>query len=114
MMSLDPTSAITGTIFSIATNLATDIVKHYAQKLDKTLVGRGLKEIGLIEPTRDDHLREILEEALSLYFKTHPVYDISGVLAFFRDPATVQQIGNCIFDHRPTNQQAIEKALTEH
>jgi hypothetical protein len=113
-MGLDPTGAIGGTLFGIATNLATDILKHYAQKLDNTLVGRGLKAIGLIEQTRDDHLREVLEEALRLYFETHPVYDISGVIDFFRDPATAQQIGNYIFDHQPTDQQAIEAALARH
>src|SRR5579884_3499007 len=113
-MGLDPTGAIAGTLFGIATNLATDILKHYTQKLDNTLVGRGLKAIGLIEQTRDDHLREVLGEALKLDFETHPVYDISGVIDFFRDPATVQQIGNYIFDHRPTDQQAIEAALARH
>jgi hypothetical protein len=57
----------------IAANLATNILKHYAQRLDGTLVGRGLKASGLLEQTRDDHLCEVLEEALRLYFKQYPV-----------------------------------------
>src|ERR1019366_7680010 len=109
-MGLDPLSIGVG----IATNLATDILKHYAQRLDGTLVGRGLKSIGLIEPTREDHLREVLEKALRLYFTQHPAYDISGVIHFFRDPMTAQQLGNYLFDHRPIDQQAIETALVQH
>ncbi len=109
-MGLDPMSII----MSMATNLATDIVKHYAQRLDGTLAGQGLKEIGLIERNRDDYLREILEETLRLYFQTHPLYDISGVENFFRDPATIQQIGNYIFDHRLLDQLAVEGALTRN
>ncbi len=109
-MALDPISII----MSIATNLATDIIKHYAQRLDGTLVGRGLKEIGLIERNREDYLREILEETLRLYFQTHSLYDISGVESFFRDPVTIQQIGNYIFDHRPLDQLAVEGALTRN
>ena len=109
-MALDPISIL----MSIATNLATDIVKHYAQRLDGTLVGRGLKQIGLIEKNRDDYLHEILKETLSLYFQTHSTYDISGVESFFHDNATIEQIGNYIFDHRPLDQLAIDKALTRN
>lgn len=78
-MGLDPLSIGV----SIATNLATDILKHYAQYLEGTLVGRGLKAIGLLEPTQEDHLREILGQALRLYFTRNPAYDISGVIDFF-------------------------------
>lgn len=109
-MGLDPMSIGVG----IATNIATDIIKYYAQRLEGTLVGRALKELGIIEKTRNDHLHEVLEEALQLYFKLHPLSDISGVVAFFHDPMTVQQIGNYIFDHQPTDQQTIEKALAQH
>ncbi len=108
MMGLDPISVI----MSIATNLATDILKHYAQYLDNTWVGKRLKEIGLIEETRDDHLRTIIEESLRLYLQTHSDYDLSGVESFFRDPVTIQQIGNYIFDQHPLDQLALEDALT--
>jgi hypothetical protein len=106
-MGLDPVSIIT----SIATNLATDIIKQYAQRLDHTWVGQQLKALGLIEETRDDHLREIVKESLRLYLQTHPNYDLTSVETFFRDPAVVQQIGNYIFDNRPLDQRAIEDAL---
>ncbi|GCF10543.1 serine/threonine-protein kinase [Dictyobacter arantiisoli] len=109
-MGLDPLSIGVG----IATNLATDIIKHYAQRLEGTLVGQGLKEIGLIEKTRDDHLKEILVETLQLYFEKYPFYDLSGVISFFQDPATAQQIGNYIFDHQPEDRQIIESTLTKH
>lgn len=108
-MGLDPL----GIGLSIATNLATDILKHYAQYLDGTLVGRGLKAIGLLEQTQEDHLREVLEKALRLYFVKYPAYDISGVLDFFRDPMAVQQLGDYLFDHRPIDQQVIETALVQ-
>src|SRR5260370_24434142 len=108
MMGLDPISIIAG----IATNFATDIIKHYAQYLDNTWVGQRLKAIGLIEKTRDDHLREIVKESLQLYLQTRPDYDLSGVETFFRDPVTIQQIGNYIFDQLPLDQHAIEDALT--
>ena len=109
-MGLDPLSIGVG----IATNLATDIIKYHAQCLDGTLVGKGLKAIGLIESTREDHLRKVLERALLLYFTRYPFSDISGVIDFFRDPATTQQLGNYIFDHCPTDQQVIETALVRY
>ncbi len=109
-MGLDPMSIVVG----IATNLATDIIKHYAQRLEGTLVGRGLKEIGLIEKTRDDLLKEILVETLQLYFEKYPFYDLSGVISFFQDPVTAQQIGNYLFDHQFEDRQAIESTLTKH
>ena len=107
-MGLDPISIIAG----ISTNFATDIIKHYVQYLDNTWVGQRLKAIGLIEKTRDDHLREIVKESLQLYLQTHPDYDLSGVETFFRDPVTIQQIGNYIFDQRPLDQHAIDDTLT--
>ena len=94
--------------------IASAIIKHYAPSLDGTLAGRGLKFIGLLEPTREDHLRAVLERALSLYFEKYPAYHISGVGHFFRDPKTAQQLGNYIFDHRPIDQQVIEAALVQH
>src|SRR6266702_183884 len=109
-MGLDPLSLGVG----IATNLATDILKHYAQYFDGTLVGRGLKAIGLLEQTQEDHLRQVLEKALRLYFTQYPAYDVSGVIDFFRDPVTAQQLGNYLFDHRPIDQQVIETALVQH
>jgi len=109
-MGLDPL----GIGVSIATNLATDILKHYAARLDGTLVGRALKAVGLLEQTREDHLREALEKALHLYFAQHPAYDMSGVIDFFRDPGTAQQLGNYLFDHRPTDHQVIETTLVHY
>lgn len=109
-MTLDPLSVGAG----IATNLATDILKHYARYLDGTLVGRALKASGLLEQTQEDHLHQVLEKALRLYFTQYPAYDVSGVIDFFRDPVTAQQLGNYLFDHRPIDQQVIETALVQH
>ena len=109
-MGIDPISILAG----IATNFATDIIKHYAQHLDKTVVGKGLKAIGLIEKTQEDHLREILADSLKLYQQTHPAYDLSGVANFFRDPVITQQIGSYILDQHPLDRLAIDNALTRH
>ncbi len=113
-MGLDPISIGIGVASGIVGNIVTDIIKLYAPHLDHTFVGRGFKAIGLSESTRDDHLREVLKESLTLYFKTHPTYDISSVADFFKDSVTEQLIANFIFDHRPIDQQALDEALTRH
>src|SRR5947209_17109412 len=109
-MGLDPPSMGVGK----ATSLATDILKHYMQYLDGTLVGRGLKAIGLSEQAQEDHLRQVLEKAFQLYFTLYPAYNVSGVIDFFRDPVIAQQLGNYLFDHHPIDQQVIESALERH
>jgi len=98
----------------ILTNIATDILKHHAQALEGTLVGRMLKWAGLIEPNFDDRLRDTLSKALSLYFETHTQYKLTGVTAFFRDPAVARQIGGYILDRKPLDQGQIQQALDRH
>lgn len=109
-MGFDPISVVA----SIATNIATDILKHYAQRLDGTLVGRGLKELGLIEKNQLDRLHEVVKETLLLLFQTYPVYDLNAVESFLCDPLIIQQIWNHLLDLRPLDQAVIEAALTRH
>jgi hypothetical protein len=98
----------------ILTNIAADILEHYAQALEGTLVGRMLKWTGLIEPNFDDRLRDTLSKALGLYFETHPEYKLTGITAFFHDPAVARQIGGYILDRKPIDQDEIEQALACH
>lgn len=98
----------------ILTNIAADILEHHAQALEGTLVGRMLKWAGLIEPNFDDRLRDTLSKALGLYFETRPDYKLSGIKAFFRDPAVARQIGSYILDRKPIDQDEIQEALDRH
>jgi hypothetical protein len=98
----------------ILTNIAADILEHYAQALEGTLVGRMLKWTGLIEPNFDDRMRDTLSKALGLYFEAHPEYKLTGITAFFRDPAVARQIGGYILDRKPIDQDEIEQALARH
>jgi hypothetical protein len=70
----------------VLTNMVYDILKHRAQALEGTLVGRMLKWAGLIEPNFDERLSDTLGKALRLYFKEYPQYELTGIEAFFRDP----------------------------
>ncbi len=98
----------------VLTNIATDIIKHHAQALESTLVGRMLKQAGLIEPNFDDRLRDSLSKALGLYFETYPQYKLTGVTAFFQDPDVAQQIGGYILDRQPIEEEKIQSILEQH
>jgi hypothetical protein len=98
----------------ILTNIAADILEHYAQALEGTLVGRMLKWTGLVEPNFDDRMRDTLSKALGLYFETHPEYKLTGITAFFRDPAVARQLAGYILDRRPIDQGEIQQALDQH
>lgn len=98
----------------ILTNIASEILRHRAQALEDTLVGRTLKWAGLIEPGFDDRLRDTLSTALALYFKAHPEYKLTGVKSFFQDPAVGRQIGDYILDRRPIDEKKIQEALDRH
>ena len=98
----------------VLTNIAADILEHHAQALEGTLVGRMLKWAGLIEPDFNDRLRDTLSQSLGLYFETHPQYKLTGITAFFRDPAVGRQIGGYILDRKPVDQGQIQEALNRH
>ena len=105
-----PESMLTG----VAANIATDILKHHAQSLEGTLVGRMLKWAGLIEPNYYERICDTLAEALELYLKTHPQYRLNCVIAFFRDAATARQIGDYILDRRAIDQSEIQQAIEKY
>jgi hypothetical protein len=98
----------------VLTNIASDILKHHTQALEGTLAGRMLKWAGLVEPNFDDRLRDTLSKALDLYFETHPQCQLTGIIAFFRDPVVARQIGGYILDRRPIGQGQIQHALDRH
>ncbi|HEU5374737.1 MAG TPA: hypothetical protein VFV38_04795, partial [Ktedonobacteraceae bacterium] len=98
----------------ILTNIAANILEHYAQKLDGTLVGKMLKKAGLIEPNFNDRLRDTVGKALKLFFQTNPHYELTGILAFFQDPTVAQQLGAYILDRQPIDQGQLERALVRH
>ncbi len=87
----------------VVTNIASDILRHHAQALEGTMVGRMLKSAGLIEPEPDfdDRLRDALSKALNLYFETHPQYQLTGIIVFLRDPAVARQIEGYILSRKP-------------
>jgi hypothetical protein len=98
----------------VLTDIAADILKHHAKTLEGTLVGRMLKWAGLIEPNFDDRLCDMLCKALELYFKMYPQHALTGIKAFFRDPAIAGQIGGYILDRKPIDQGEIHQALDRH
>jgi hypothetical protein len=109
----DPFSPVAITA-SIAANIATDILKHYGQSLEKTVLGNVMKHAGLIEPNFDDRLRDTLSKALQLYFVTHENYGLSGIVSFFRDPMFGQQIGAHILNREIIDYKKLHQALERH
>ena len=99
------------------TSLAYDILKHRVQSasaLEGTLVGKMLKWAGIMEPNFDERLRDTLSKTLSVYFKEHPAYALSGVAAFFQDAAVSQQIADYILDRRPIDYVQLESTFEQH
>lgn len=107
------TTAITITS-TILTNIASDILEYNAHYLEGTLTGRILKRVGLIEPNFDDRICDTLCKTLTLYFEMHPQYALSGIEAFFRDPAVARQIGGYILDRQPFDENQIQQAFDRH
>jgi hypothetical protein len=99
---------------SIAANLATDILKHYAPQLEGSFAGRALKRVGLIAPTFRDRLHDSLQQALLRYFTKHPQYAVWGVESFFKDPIVAQQLMAAIVDQTPIDHNAIQQAIYQH
>jgi WD40 repeat protein len=98
----------------ILTNIASAILLNRAQDLEGTTVGRMLKKARLIEPSFEERLRNSLINALELYFKKHPKYELTGIETFFRDPAVTQQIGNYILDGKLPDQEEIRQAIDRY
>ena len=103
--------SLAGSVFA---NIATDILKHHAQALEGTLVGKILKQAGLIKPNFNERLQATLIKALDLYFKTYPNYALTGIEAVFRDPVVAQQIGNNILDRRSIDLDQIQHSIDQH
>lgn len=103
---------------SILANIATDILKSHAQSLEGTLVGKGLKWAGLIEPSSGERLYELLFKALDLYFNKYPERNLLGMDSFFLDIDVSRSIGNCILNRQPIDivkiQQAFEDCVGIH
>jgi hypothetical protein len=89
----EPLTAIPLTA-SILANIATDILKFHAQSLEGTLVGKGLKWAGLIEPSSCERLNEILFKTLDLYFNKYPERNLLGMDSFFLDVHVSRSIGS--------------------
>jgi hypothetical protein len=95
----------------ILTNIASDILKYYAQSLEGTLAGKALKWAGLIEPNLYDSLHESLWKALDLYFNTYPQHDLLGIDNFFLDPEVAGQIGGYILERRAIDWAKVQQAF---
>ncbi|NET56585.1 MAG: hypothetical protein F6K47_10565 [Symploca sp. SIO2E6] len=95
----------------ILTNIASDILKHHAQSLEGTLVGKALKLAGLIEPNLYDSLHDSLYKALDLYFNTYPQRDLLGVDNFFLDAEVARQVGGYILERKIIDWAKIQKAF---
>ncbi len=105
-----PTAIAGGALAS----LAAEVTRHYAQNLEGTRIGRILKHMGLLDPTFQDKLRDVTEQALRLYFETYPDYAISGVLGLFRDEAVGREIGRNILAHKQIDEAVMQAAVAEH
>jgi hypothetical protein len=103
--------AITGGILA---NLATDILRGGFRSLHVSLVGRIVRALGLTEAGLEVRMANIVARGLALYFETHPEFQLSGVVAFFRDPDTAQQLSSYILDRREIDARAIQRSLDRH
>src|SRR6266508_22640 len=102
--------AITG---SIVGNIATDILKHYAEYLEGSLVGKILKHTGLIPKNFDDKFGEVLNESLKVLFNRFPEYQITGVIDFIQDSRFAEQLLSSLLDRKTIDSDIIQKAFTE-
>lgn len=113
---MDPVTGFFATGASgIATNLATEIVKHYLQRLDKTSFAPALKHIGLIPPNQQDQLRSTINAALVLLQQSEKQYELSSLEEFFDDPVIGQYICETILSHQETaDPSVLQPAIEEY
>jgi len=95
----------------IIINIASDILKHHAQSLEGTLVGKVLKRAGLIEPNLYDRLHDNLYKALDLYFNIYPQRNLFGVDNFFLNAEVAGQIGGYILERRTIDWAKVQQAF---
>jgi hypothetical protein len=112
---MDPASGFltTGAV-GIATNLATEIVKHYLQRLNKSPLAPTLKHIGLLPPSQQDQLRSTIKAALILLQQSRKEYDLSHLEGFFSDPVIGHYICDTILNHRETSDAHALQQTVEH
>jgi hypothetical protein len=115
MLLPEPVSAaLTNITLGVLANIATDILKNSSQTLESTLAGRLLVTLGLKEPSFEKRVHDSLVKALSLFFREHPDYDLTGIDRFFRDSAIGKQIGGYILDRQPIDEREIQEAIQRH
>lgn len=104
--------AITANILG---NLAADILKHYASQhpIQNSVLRRWLESAGFIEPGFQTKVQQTISDTLEEFYK-NDTYRIGGVLAFFRDPKTAQQIGDFIMDRQPFDISELQATLEKY
>jgi hypothetical protein len=99
---------------SIVANLATDILKDYANDLEGTLMGRVLKSVGLIPPNLYEHLYKLLCQTLDQYFDRFPERDLLGLDSFFLDVEVASQIGAFLLERKAIDWPKVEQSYRRH
>ncbi len=98
----------------VITNLATDILKHRSQYIKNPLMARALKWAGFREAEDlEERILKTLTEALTIYFESHQAYQIQGIVEFFKQPSTAQQIADYIIDGKQIDQPALQASLEQ-
>jgi len=102
--------AITGSILG---NIATDILKHYALRLEGSLVGNALKHTGLLPKTFNDKFSEVINETLKVLFDKFPEYRVTGVIDFIKDSRFAEQLLSFLLDRKTIDNDLIQDVFVE-
>ncbi len=95
----------------IITNIATDILKHYAARLEGSLAGKILKHSGLLPKNFDDKFGEVLNETLKTLFDRFPEYRVTGIIEFIKDRQFSEQLLSYLLDRKNIDNHAIQEAF---
>jgi hypothetical protein len=99
---------------SVVANIATDMLKHYAQRFDGTRAGQLLKVVGIIGPDFFERMHAILVKTIRNYFESHPDYSITGVELFLGSEDVGQSLASYILDRQPIDPLKLHSTLSHY
>ena len=94
-------------------NIAHTIVQNNLHRLEGTLLGKMLKQVGLLPPNFVERMQDALTRSLRLYFDRHPKYAFTKVESFFKDPITADEIGNYILNGKRPDENKLDQVIQQ-
>lgn len=96
---------------AIILNISSTILANQAKRLEETFLGKALKVAGLIEPNFHERLKSLLTDAISHFFREHPLYRRQSIVDFFQDELVARQISEHLLNRNEIDNTVLLERL---